>query len=56
MLPAFTCAYAISNLWSICLKLNILRSETVATRATRDKIRVLLHVFFIYLASDTIEE
>ena len=56
MLPAFTCASAISNLWSICLKLNILRSETVATQATRDKIRVLLHVFFIYLASDTIEE
>ena len=45
VLPTFTCARAIGNLWSICFGVNILiwlrletlRSETFATRAMRAK-------------------
>ena len=38
MLPDFTCAKAIGNLWSTCLGVNILRcerSDTLAMRAKR---------------------
>ena len=41
ILPAFTCASAIGNLWSICLGGNILRPSLY---------------FLLYLASDTILE
>ena len=41
VLPAFTCARAIGNLWTICLGVNILRPSPY---------------FVLYLPSDTIPE
>ena len=39
LLPAFTCAKAIGNLWSICLEVNIL---------------IVVPCFVLYIASDVI--
>ena len=59
VLPAFTCASAIGNLWSIFLGLNIVRFELPKTlpRATRaDILGICFPWIVLYFASDTIEE
>ena len=49
VLPAFTCARAIYNIWSICLGANILRVEAKSDRCP-------FPLIGLYLASDAIEE
>ena len=57
VLPTFTCAIAIGNLWSFCLGHVILRVEWLETLATRANILGIPFLWIaLYLASDTIEE
>ena len=59
MLPAFTCAIAICNLWGICLGLKILRpegSETLPGATRADMLGILFPWIVLYLALDVIEE
>ena len=45
VVPAFTCARAIGNLWNICLRVNILSCLRSATLATRAKFKWCLFLF-----------
>ena len=59
VLPDFTCASAIGNLWSICLALSILRfqwPETLPWAAGGDILGIHFPWIALYLASDAIEE
>ena len=48
VLPAFTCARAVGNLWSICLGVNILSCLHSDTLAARGK---YFHIFSLWLCS-----